>query len=81
MGEAYGLLKGVKAQYGETSDSLEELKGAMKSNLRRLGILTSSVSENIDRLEDGVVDPEQDSLRQEPERPGGGGLRAPVLRR
>jgi len=56
MGEAYGLLKGVKAQYGETSDSLEELKGAMKSNLRRLGILTSSVSENIDRLEDGVVE-------------------------
>ena len=56
MGEAYGLLKGVKAHYGETSDSLEELKGAMKSNLRRLGILTSSVSENIDRLEDGVVE-------------------------
>ena len=56
MGEAYGLLKGVKAQYGETSDSLEELKRAMKSNLRRLGILTSSVSENIDRLEHGVVE-------------------------
>ncbi|MBL7167745.1 bacillithiol biosynthesis BshC [Candidatus Bathyarchaeota archaeon] len=56
MGEAYGLLKGVKAGYGEASDSLEELKGAMKSNLRRLGILTSSVSENIDRLENGVVE-------------------------
>lgn len=56
MGEAYGLLKGVKAGYGETSDSLEELKRAMRSNLRRLGILTSSVSENIDRLENGVVE-------------------------
>lgn len=56
MGEAYGLLKGVKAGYGEASDSLEELKGAMKSNLRRLGILTSPVSENIDRLENGVVE-------------------------
>ncbi len=56
MGEAYGLLKEVKAGYGETSDSLEELKRAMKSNLRRLGILTSSVSENIDRLENGVVE-------------------------
>jgi len=56
MGEAYGLLKGVKVGYGETSDSLEELKRAMRSNLRRLGILTSSVSENIDRLENGVVE-------------------------
>ena len=56
MGEAYDLIKGVKAQYGEASDSLEELKRAMKSNLRRLGILTSSVSENIDRLEQGVVE-------------------------
>jgi hypothetical protein len=56
MGEAYGLLKGVKSQYGEASDSLEELKRAMKSNLRRLGVLTSRVSENIDRLEHGVVE-------------------------
>ena len=56
MGEAYDLIKGVKAQYGEASDALEELKRAMKSNLRRLGILTSSVSENIDRLEQGVVE-------------------------
>ena len=56
MGEAYGLLRGVKVQYDQTSDSLEELKGAMKSNLRRLGILTSMVSENIDHLEHGVVE-------------------------
>ena len=56
MGEAYGLLKDVRAKYGRTSDSLEEIKRAMKSNLRRLGVLTSRVSENIDRLEDGVVE-------------------------
>jgi len=56
MGEAYGLLKDVRARYGEASDSLEELKRAMKSNLRRLGILTSQVSERIDSLEDGVVE-------------------------
>jgi hypothetical protein len=56
MGEAYSLLKEVKAQYPEASDSLEELKRAMKSNLRRLGVLTSHVSENIDRLDHGVVE-------------------------
>ena len=56
MGKAYALLEGVRTQYGEASDSLEELKRAMNSNLRRLGVLTSHVSENIDRLEQGVVE-------------------------
>jgi len=56
MGEAYGLLAGVMEQYGGTSEGLEELQGAMKDNMMRLGVLTSKASDSIDRMTKGVVE-------------------------
>jgi len=56
MGAAYKALGDVRRGYGEPADVLEGLKKEMKSDLRRRGILTSNVAENIDRLEYGVVE-------------------------
>ena len=56
MGEAHGLLAGVMEQYGGASEGLEELQRAMKSNMRRLGVLTSKASDNIDNMTNGVVE-------------------------
>ncbi|UCH57291.1 MAG: bacillithiol biosynthesis BshC [Candidatus Bathyarchaeota archaeon] len=56
LGEAYMLLAGVRKSYGPGSENLEELKKIVKDNLRRLGILTSRVSENIDRLDRGAIE-------------------------
>jgi len=56
MGEAHGLLAGVMEQYGGASEGLEKLQRAMKDNMRRLGVLTSKASDNIDRMATGVVE-------------------------
>jgi hypothetical protein len=56
MGEAYKLLGGIREAYGSVPDELEVLKKAMKTNMRRLGVLTSKASENIDRLDRGAIE-------------------------
>jgi hypothetical protein len=56
MGDAYKQLVKVRKRYGEAPDAIEELKKAMKSRLRRMGVLTSAVEESIDRMDGGVVE-------------------------
>jgi len=56
MGEAYRLLRGIREAYGSAPDKIEELKKAMKANMRGLGVLTSKASENIDRLDRGAIE-------------------------
>ena len=56
MGEAYKLLGGIREAYGLAPDELEDLKKAMKANMRRLGVLTSKASDNIDRLDRGAIE-------------------------
>ncbi len=56
MGNAYKLLGGIREAYGSAPDELEDLKKAMKANMRRLGVLTSKASENIDRLDRGAIE-------------------------
>jgi hypothetical protein len=56
MGEANKLLGGIREAYGPIPDELEDLKKAMKANMRRLGVLTSKASESIDRLDRGAIE-------------------------
>ncbi len=56
MSDAYKLLSEVRGSYEEVSDALEELRRVMKGQLQRLGVLTSKVEENIDRMDRGVVE-------------------------
>ncbi len=56
MGETYKLLGGIREAYGSAPDELEGLKKAIKADMRRLGVLTSKASENIDRLDRGVIE-------------------------
>jgi hypothetical protein len=56
MGEAHRLLVGVRERYGAPYDALEELKRLAKGQLRRLGILTSRVEENIEAMHGGVIE-------------------------
>ena len=56
LGEAYRLLGGIREAYGPAPDELEDLKKAMKADMRRLGVLTSKASENIDRLPNGAIE-------------------------
>jgi hypothetical protein len=56
MGEAYKLLEGFRKAYGTAPNEIEDLKKAMKANMRRLGVLTSKASESIDRLDKGVIE-------------------------
>jgi len=56
LGDAYRLLGGIREDYGSTSDELEDLKKAMKADMRRLGVLTSQASDNIDRLDNGAIE-------------------------
>ena len=56
MGKAYKQLVEIRAEYGDPSDEIEDLKREMKSHLRRLGLLTSKASENIDHLDRGAVE-------------------------
>ncbi len=56
MGDAYKHLVVKRKEYGSAPDAIEDLKKSMKSYLRKMGILTSSVDENIDRMDRGVVE-------------------------
>jgi hypothetical protein len=56
IGDAYPLLEGIRKAYGQTPDALEDLIKVIRDNMRRLGILTSHVSKNIDRLGYGVIE-------------------------
>lgn len=56
MGDAYRQLVRTRKKYGEAPDAVEELKRAIKKNLRRLGVLTSRAMEAIDRIDRGVVE-------------------------
>jgi hypothetical protein len=56
MGETYKLLEGIRKAYSPAPNELEDLKKAMKANMRRLGVLTSKASENIDRLDWGAIE-------------------------
>ncbi|MFQ6052867.1 MAG: bacillithiol biosynthesis BshC [Candidatus Bathyarchaeia archaeon] len=56
LGEAHRLAAAVRGRYGAAPEVVEELKKALKRQLRRWGILTSRVEENIDRLDQGVVE-------------------------
>lgn len=56
MGETYKLLRGIRDAYGSAPDELEDLKKAIKANMRGLGVLTSKASENIDRLDRGAIE-------------------------
>lgn len=56
MGETYKLLGGIREAYGSAPDELEDLKKAMKADMRRLGVLTSKAAENIDRLDRGAIE-------------------------
>lgn len=56
MGSAYKLLGGIREAYDSIPDELEDLKKAMKTNMRGLGILTKKASENIDRLDRGAIE-------------------------
>jgi hypothetical protein len=62
MGNAYKLLVKKRADYGPAHGELEELKKAMKDNLRRLGILTSMVTDGIDHLDRGVIETGQQPM-------------------
>jgi len=62
MSQAYALIKEVRGRYGATPADIEGLKRAMKAQLRRLGVLTGSVEESIDRLENGVVEAGQQPM-------------------
>jgi hypothetical protein len=69
MGEAADLLPQVKAEYGETTDELESIKGIMKNNLRKMGLLTGKTKNAIDNMHTGVVE-----AGQQPNFMGGPGL-------
>ncbi len=55
LGDAAGLLPKIRNEY-TLSPNLEVLKRVMKSNLRRMGLLTGKVSESIDLMDGGVVE-------------------------
>jgi uncharacterized protein YllA (UPF0747 family) len=69
MGEAAELLPKYRAEYGDTTDELETLKGIMKTNMRKLGILTGKTRDIIDIMHKGVVE-----AGQQPNFMGGPGL-------
>ncbi len=56
IGDANALFHGIRKAYGQTPDALEDLIKLIKNNMRRLGILTSHVTEKIDRLDYGVIE-------------------------
>ncbi|HUS78125.1 MAG TPA: bacillithiol biosynthesis BshC [Patescibacteria group bacterium] len=56
MGGAVKTLEKIRAMYGPTPDSLEQLMKAMKAHMRRLGVLTSEAAERIDGMGGGVVE-------------------------
>ena len=62
MMEAYEVLRDVRRKYRAAPEDIEDLKRAMKRQLKGLGILTSKVEESIDRLEHGVVEAGQQPM-------------------
>lgn len=56
MSEAYRLLRNNKDSYRSVPEEIEDLKKLMKSHLKKLGVLTSKVSENVDKLDQGVIE-------------------------
>ena len=60
--ESHKLAAEARSNYGATADGLEELKRGMKLQMRKWGILTSKVEENIDRMEVGVVEAGQQPM-------------------
>lgn len=56
MAECHSYFSEIRARYGTPPSELEELKRAMKKQMRRLGILTSRVSQRIDALDHGAVE-------------------------
>jgi len=62
MIEAYKALVDVRKEYGEPTEAIEGLKKELRNDLRRRGILTSKVAENIDRLECGAVESGQQPM-------------------
>jgi uncharacterized protein YllA (UPF0747 family) len=69
LGEAAKLLDKKRLDYGDTSDSLEELKKNMKHHLRKMGVLTGSTANKIDSMHLGVIE-----TGQQPNCLGGPGL-------
>lgn len=62
LGEAMEYAVKLRNNLVDTHDRLEKLRKIMKTQLRKLGILTSLVEENIDRMEHGVVETGQQPM-------------------
>ncbi len=62
LAEACKIAAEIQRGFGETPDVIEDLKKVMKRQLRKWGILTSRVEENIDRIERGVIEAGQQPL-------------------
>jgi len=56
MAKATLLVSKLQVEYGPIPGDLEELKRAIKHNLRKMGILTTPTAERIDRMHEGVVE-------------------------
>ena len=61
LGEAADILPEIRSDYSE-SPYLDALKRVMKSNMRKMGILTSKASDAIDSLHNGVVEAGQQPM-------------------
>jgi hypothetical protein len=62
LGEATKYAAKRRNALGDAHDRLEQLKKAMKTQLRKWGILTSLVEENIVRMEHGVIEAGQQPM-------------------
>jgi hypothetical protein len=62
LGEATKHATKGRNALGDTHDRLEKLKKAIKTQLRKWGILTSLVEENIDQMEHGVIEAGQQPM-------------------
>src|SRR4030042_5007213 len=48
-------LSKIKKEYGNFKVN-DELKGALKNKMRKLGVLTSNAASNIDSIDEGIVE-------------------------
>ena len=53
--EAVKQLSKIKKEYGNFKVN-DELKGALKNKMRKLGVLTSNAASNIDSIDEGIVE-------------------------
>jgi len=60
--EAHKLAADLRSNFEAIPEGIEELKKTIKHQLRKWGILTSRVEENIDRIEQGVIEAGQQPL-------------------